>query len=102
MSEETLFQQLVSSEETLSLLSFSVHLCSYFRLNVTKIFCKNIEMQKQKGGGIDFRGKDLFDPLGKCVQRHLREWPRENIQHTHNIRKTQDRKRESTQHRHKH
>ena len=82
MSEETLFQQLVSSEETLSLLSFSVHLCSYFRLNVTKIFCKNIEMQKQKGGGIDFRGKDLFDPLGKCVQRHLREWPRENTQHT--------------------
>ena len=39
-------------------------------------------MQKQKGGGIDFRGKDLFDPLGKCVQRHLREWPRENTQHT--------------------
>ena len=74
LSEETLFlfQQLVSSEETLSLLSFSVHLCSYFRLNVTKIFCTNIEIQKQKGGGIDFLGKDLFDPLGKCVQRHLR------------------------------
>ena len=51
-------------------------------MDVTKIFCTNIEIQKQKGGGIDFRGKDLFDPLGKCVQRHLREWPRENTQHT--------------------